>query len=36
MQIHKVLQKSNAASRSDFASIFMDEFLDFAAEDELL
>jgi len=28
------LQKSNAASRSDFAAIFMDEFLDFAAEDE--
>jgi len=32
VQIHKLIQKTNSVSRTDFMAIFMDEFLDFAAE----
>ena len=34
LQIHKILQKSNTASRNDFSAVFMDEFLDFAAQEK--
>ena len=32
VQIHKLIQKTNSVSRTDFMAVFMDEFLDFAAE----
>ena len=34
VQIHKLIQKTNSASRTDFMAVFMDEFLDFAAESQ--
>ena len=34
VQIHKLIQKANSASRTDFMAVFMDEFLDFAAESQ--
>lgn len=32
LQIHKILNKANASSRTDFMALFIDEFLDFSAD----
>lgn len=32
LQIHKILQKANTTSRTDFMALFIDEFLDFSAD----